>query len=89
MTKRNDAPGWGLQSASMPRRTPDKTLLEKPIAEALEGLTLTEARELGLGSCFGCVIAPFETLNEASRCLKLDMPRVLAAIDEARRRRPR
>lgn len=67
----------------MTRSTATSVLLQRPLREVLAAVPARRLHRAGLGACVGCAAAPFETLGEAIRILKLDAAKVARALGTA------
>lgn len=73
----------------MPRRPPSLDVLQRPLSQVLAAVPARDACRAGLGPCLGCAVAPFETLGEAVRVLKLDAAKVVRALKPVLERKGR
>lgn len=60
--------------------SPSSALLSRPLAPLLAALPVPAVHRAGLARCLGCAMAPFETLGEAARILRLDPRRLARAL---------
>jgi len=89
LRRRKDAAALEAHTHAMSRRPPALAVLERPLSEVLASLPAKEVCRAGLHACVGCAVAPFETVGEAVRLLKLDAPKVARALSAALARKGR